>query len=81
MKERSQRRESLPYRALLILILGGMLALLLVAFSNPSPLSPRTMLLLLAGVLLVVAIAVEVVFRDVARLRERLRQSESKRKH
>lgn len=79
MKERNQRRDALPYRVLLIIILGGMLALLLAAFSNPSPLAARTLFLMLAGILLAVAIALEIVFRDVARLRERLRQLEKKR--
>ena len=78
MKERNQRRDALPYRVLLIIINGSLLTLLLAAFSNPAPLTTRAILLLLAGILLVVAIALEIVFRDVARLRERLRQLEKR---
>lgn len=79
MKERNQRRDALPYRMLLVVIMGGILTLLLVAFSDPSAPAARTLLLLLAGVLLVLAIALEIVFRDVARLRERVRQLEKSR--
>ena len=79
MKERSQRRDSLPYRVLLVALVGGVLALVLSAFSDPSPLAARTLLLMLAGVLLIVAVALEVVFRDVARLRDRVRQVEKRR--
>lgn len=79
MKERSKRRDSLPYRVLLVVIMGAVLALLLAAFSDIEALTPRTVFLILAGVLLVVAVALEVVFRDVARLRERLREVERNR--
>ena len=78
MKERSKRRDIWPYRILLVVILGGILSLLLAAFSNPSPLSARTLLLLFAALLFIVALSLEVVFRDVARLRERVRQNEKK---
>lgn len=76
MPERSKRRDTWPYRALFVVIIGGVLALVLAAFSNPTPLTPRALLLLPAGLLLVVAIALEIVFRDVARLRERVRSIE-----
>jgi CHASE1-domain containing sensor protein len=52
---------------------------LLAAFSEPSPLKTRTLLLLLAGLLLIIAIALEVVFRDVTRLRERVRILEAQK--
>ncbi len=73
MREEGKRRGSFPYRVLLVIIMGSTLALLLAAFSEPSPLKTRTLLLLLAGLLLIIAIALEVVFRDVTRLRERVR--------
>lgn len=79
MKERNKQRNSLPYRVLLVIIMGGVLTLLLAAMTETSPLGPRTLLLILAGVLLIVAIALEIVFRDVARLRERLQNLEKKR--
>lgn len=63
----SKRRRILPYRLLLVAIIGAVLALLLAAFSVTSPLSARTILLLLAGVLLLLAIAVEIIFRDIRR--------------
>ena len=73
MRDEGKRRGSFPYRVLLVIIMGSTLALLLAAFSEPSPLKTRTLLLLLAGLLLIIAIALEVVFRDVTRLRERVR--------
>lgn len=79
MKERNKHRDSLPYRVLLVIIMGGVLTLLLAALTETSPLGRRTLLLILAGVLLIVAIALEVVFRDVARLRERLQNLEKRR--
>lgn len=63
-----RRRWMLSYRMLLVVILGAVLALLLAAFSARSPLSPRTVLLLFAGVLLLLAAALEIVFRDMRRL-------------
>ncbi|HYE12965.1 MAG TPA: hypothetical protein VD968_00825 [Pyrinomonadaceae bacterium] len=62
-----KRRRLLPYRVLVVVILGAVLALLLAAFSVTSPLSPRAVLLLFAGVLLLLAAAVEVIFRDIKR--------------
>jgi len=62
-----KRRRLLPYRVLVVVILGAVLALLLAAFSVASPLSPRAVLLLFAGVLLLLAAAVEVIFRDIKR--------------
>ena len=79
MRDRSKRRGSLPYRVLLVLIIGGLLALALWAYSAPAPLSARAVLLLAAGLLLVVAIALEIVFRDVTKLRERVRALERDR--
>jgi hypothetical protein len=79
MREEGKRRGSFPYRVLLVIIMGSTLALLLAAFSEPSPLKTRTLLLLLAGLLLIIAIALEVVFRDVTRLRERVRILEAKK--
>lgn len=70
MKEPNQRRDSLPYRLLLVVILGGVLALVVAALSNPAPLSTRTLLLLLAGVLFLVAVALEVVFRDIQKIKK-----------
>ena len=79
MREEGKRRGSFPYRVLLVIIMGSTLALLLAAFSEPSPLKTRTLLLLLAGLLLIIAIALEVVFRDVTRLRERVRILEARK--
>ena len=79
MRDEGQRRGSFPYRVLLVIIMGSMLALVLAAFSEPSPLKTRTLLLLLAGLLLIIAIALEVVFRDVTRLRERVRILEAQK--
>ncbi len=79
MRDRSKRRGSLPYRVLLVLIIGGVLALALWAYSAPATLSASAVLLLAAGLLLIVAIALEVVFRDVTKLRERLRALERDR--
>jgi CHASE1-domain containing sensor protein len=79
MRDEGKRRGSFPYRVLLVVIMGSTLALLLAAFSEPSPLKTRTLLLLLAGLLLIIAIALEVVFRDVTRLRERVRILEAKK--
>ena len=74
---RSNRRFQMPYRVLLVVIVGAILALLLAAFSgSPRTLTIRASLLLVAGVLLVIAIALEVIFRDFVRLRERLRTVE-----
>ncbi len=80
-RQRSNRRHALPYRVLSVVIVGGLLALLLAAFSGPSQqvLSSRTLLLLLAGMLLVFAVILELVFRDLARLRERVRLLEKER--
>jgi uncharacterized membrane protein HdeD (DUF308 family) len=61
------RRRALPYRLLLVLIVGAVLALILAAFNLTAPLSPRAVLLLFAGVLLLLAAVVEVVFRDLNR--------------
>ena len=80
MPPRSKRRDRMPYRVLHVVIVAGILALLIAAFSTPSPLAPRTLLVVLAGVLLVLAVVLEVIFRDIARLRERLRQLEQKSK-
>ena len=64
---------------LLVVIVGAILALLLAAFSDSlQTLTIRALLLLFAGVLLVIAIALEVIFRDFVRLRERLRTAEKK---
>jgi uncharacterized membrane protein HdeD (DUF308 family) len=63
------RRRALPYRILLVVLLGAVLALLLAAFNLTSPLSTRTILLLFAGVILLLAAAVEVIFRDLNRMR------------
>ncbi|HZI18036.1 MAG TPA: hypothetical protein VEY09_05510 [Pyrinomonadaceae bacterium] len=52
---------------LLVVILGAVLALLLAAFNTTEPLSPRTILLLFAGVLFLLAAALEVIFRDLRR--------------
>jgi hypothetical protein len=60
-------RRALPYRVLLVIILGAMLALLLAAFNVTGPLSSRTLLLLFAGVLLLLAAALEIIFRDLRR--------------
>ena len=79
MRDEGKRRGSFPYRVLLVIIMGSTLALLLTAFSEPSPLKTRTLLLLLAGLLLIIAIALEVVFRDVTRLRERVRLLEERK--
>lgn len=73
MSKRKEDRRKLPYRLLLVAVVGGILALVLAAFSNPAPITPRTHLLLFAGLLLVVAVAVEIIFRDIARLREHVR--------
>jgi hypothetical protein len=79
MRDEGKRRGSFPYRVLLVIIMGSTLALVLVAFSEEqSPLTTRTLLLLLAGLLLVIAVALEVVFRDVTRLRERVRILEAR---
>ena len=80
-RQRSNRRHALPYRVLSVVIVGGLLALLLAAFSGPSQqvLSSRASLLLLAGVLFVFAVVLEFVFRDLARLRERVRLLEKER--
>ncbi len=78
MPPRSKRRDRMPYRVLHVVIVGGILALLIAAFSSPLPLAPRTLLVVLAGLLLVLAVLLEVVFRDIARLRERVRQLEQK---
>jgi membrane protease YdiL (CAAX protease family) len=76
---RSNRRFQMPYRVLLVVIVGAILALLLAAFSDShQTLTIRALLLLSAGVLLVIAIALEVIFRDFVRLRERLRIVEKK---
>ena len=76
---RSNRRFQMPYRVLLVVIVGAILALLLAAFSDSyQTLTIRALLLLFAGVLLVIAIALEVIFRDFVRLRERLRIAEKK---
>ncbi len=78
--QKSNRRRALPYRVLSVLIMGAFLALLLAAFySAPQPLTSRTLLLLLAGVLLLVLLALEVVYRDATRLRERVRLLEKNR--
>lgn len=61
------RGRALPYRILLVVILGAVLALLLAAFNVTEPLSPRTTLILFAGVLLIVAAALEIIFRDLRR--------------
>jgi len=61
------RRRALPFRVLLVVILGAVLALLLAAFNTTEPLSPRTILLLFAGVLFLLAAALEVIFRDLRR--------------
>lgn len=79
MKEKGKRRGSLPYRVLLVIIIGGVLALVLAAFSTQSPLTARIVLLLFAGLLLVVAVTLEIVFRDVTKLRERVRLMERER--
>lgn len=80
MRDEGKRRGSFPYRVLLVIIMGSMLALVLAAFSDgASRLNARTMLLLLAGLLLVIAVALEVVFRDVTRLRERVRMLEARK--
>jgi hypothetical protein len=80
MRDEGKRRGSFPYRVLLVIIVGGTLALVLVAFSEgQSPLTTRTLLLLLAGLLLIIAVALEVVFRDVTRLRERVRILEARK--
>jgi|GEM_PF-6246779 len=60
-------RRALPYRVLLVIILGAVLALLLAAFNTTGPLSTRTTLLLFVGVLLLLAAALEVIFRDLRR--------------
>jgi NhaP-type Na+/H+ or K+/H+ antiporter len=60
-------RRALPYRVLFVIILGAVLALLLAAFNLTGPLSPRTVLLLFAGVLLLLAAALELIFRDLRR--------------
>lgn len=66
-----RRRWMLSYRMLLVVILGAVLALVLAAFSTRSPLlSSRTILLLFAGVLMLLAVALEIVFRDIRRLRK-----------
>lgn len=76
---RSNRRRAMPYRVLSVLVMGGFLALLLAAFyTAPQSLTPRTLLLILAGVLLLVLFALEVVYRDATRLRERVRLLEKK---
>ena len=69
MLGRKEGQRQLPYRVLLVVIIGGMLALVLAAFSDPAPLSPRTLLLLFAALLLLIAVAVEIIFRDISRLR------------
>lgn len=74
----SKRRDRMPYRVLHVVIVGGILALLIAAFSSPTPFAPRTLLFVLAGLLLILIIVLEVVFRDIARLRERVRQLEQK---
>jgi CHASE1-domain containing sensor protein len=80
MRDEGKRRGSFPYRVLLVVIMGSALALVLAAFSEgASPLTTRTLLLLLAGLLLIIAVALEVVFRDVTRLRERVRILEARK--
>ncbi len=79
MRLQSNRRIILPYRILSVVIMGALLALLLAAFSNPTSLTPRSILLLLAGVLFLLVIMLEVVFRDVTRMRERVRSLEKNR--
>lgn len=79
MRDQSKRSGSLPYRVLLVLLIGSVLALALWAYSSPAPLSARAVLLLAVGLLLIVAIALEVVFRDVTKLRERVRALERDR--
>ncbi len=79
MRLQSNRRIILPYRILSVVIMGALLALLLGAFSNPTSLTPRSILLLLAGVLFLLVIMLEVVFRDVTRMRERVRSLEKNR--
>ena len=79
MRDQGKRRGSFPYRVLLVIIMGSTLALVLAAFSEPSPITTRTLLLLLAGLLLIIAITLEVVFRDVTRLRERVRILEAQK--
>lgn len=72
--QKSNGRRAMPYRVLSVLIMGAFLALLLAAFySAPQPLTSRTLLLLLAGILLLVLLALEIVYRDTTRLRERVR--------
>jgi hypothetical protein len=80
MREEGKRRGSFPYRVLLVIIMGSALALVLAAFSEgASPLGARSLLLLLAGLLLIIAVALEVIFRDVTRLHERVRILEARR--
>jgi len=72
--QKSNGRRAMPYRVLSVLIMGAFLALLLAAFySAPQPLTSRTLLLILAGILLLVLLALEIVYRDTTRLRERVR--------
>jgi len=78
MERESERRFQLPYRVLLVVILGGLLALVLAAFSGTGAVGGRTLLLVAAGVLLVVAVVVEVLFRDLRRLRARVRALEKR---
>ena len=78
MERESERRFQLPYRVLLVVILGGLLALTLAAFSGPATAGGRLLLLVPAGVLFVVAVVVEVLFRDLRRLRARVRALEKR---
>lgn len=78
--QRSNRRRTMPYRVLSVLIMGAFLALLLAAFyAAPRPLTSRAMYLILAGTLLLVLLALGVVYRDTTRLRERVRLLEKNR--
>ena len=80
MRDAGRRRGSFPYRVLLVVIMGSALALVLAAFSEgTSQPGGRALLLLLAGLLLIIAVALEVVFRDVTRLRERVRILEARK--
>ncbi|HVF27690.1 MAG TPA: hypothetical protein VM943_05575 [Pyrinomonadaceae bacterium] len=78
--QKNNSRRAMPYRVLSVLIMGAFLALLLAAFySAPQPLTSRTLLLLLAGVSLLVLLALEIVYRDTTRLSERVRLLEKNR--
>lgn len=69
-EQAGRRPWMLSYRMFIVVLLGAVLALVLAAFSTSSPLSPRTVLLLFAGVILLLAVALEIVFRDIRRLRK-----------